>query len=89
MEEGKPSHRWGTSPDLTIHICHCPTTDHCATLLLLLLYHNTHTVLSRRSKGWTGTGFRRLFAWWSCWERVGTLTGQVAAAKHLRAAAAT
>ena len=42
MEEGKPSHRWGTSPDLTIHICHCPTTDHCATLLLLLLYH-THT----------------------------------------------
>ena len=43
VEEGKPSHRWGTSPDLTIHICHCPTTDHCATLLLLLLYHNTHT----------------------------------------------
>ena len=46
MEEGKPSHRWGTSPDLTIHICHCPTTDHCATLLLLLLYHkHTHSVV--------------------------------------------
>ena len=46
VEEGKPSHRWGTSPDLTIHICHCPTTDHCATLLLLLLYHkHTHSVV--------------------------------------------
>ena len=50
VEEGRPSHRWGTSP-LTIHICHSCTT-HKTTTLLLLLYH-THTVcLAEARVGW-------------------------------------
>ena len=44
VEEGRPSHRWGTSP-LTIHICHSCTTNTTTTL-----YHTQ--CLAEARVGW-------------------------------------